>query len=77
MLPLIPPFSSKLPPLRDMTQWVFKLSNKTVISKGSACPLMTAYPPGLFLGYATRKKVPPIPDPFKQGLDLQQIVASA
>ena len=37
-------------------------------SQGSACPLITLYPLDLLLGYATQKKVPPIPDPFKQGL---------
>jgi hypothetical protein len=54
---------------------MIKLSNKAVISQGSACPFMTAYPLGLFLGYATRKKLSLIPDPFKQGLDLHQIIA--
>ena len=29
--PLIPPFSPWLPPLQDITQSLFKLSNKTVI----------------------------------------------
>ena len=31
--PLIPPFSPWLPPLQEMTQYLFKLSNKTVISQ--------------------------------------------
>jgi len=33
----MPPFSSRLPPLQDTPQCLFKLFNKTVISKGSAC----------------------------------------
>src|SRR3970040_2157157 len=71
---LFPPW---LLPLQDTTQRSFKLSNKTIVSQGSACLLMTAYPLDLFFGHATQKKVPPIPDHFKQGLDLHQIVASA
>src|SRR3989338_10919913 len=71
---LFPPW---LLPLQDTTQRSFKLSNKTIVSQSSACLLMTAYPLDLFFGHATQKKVSPIPDHFKQGLDLHQIVASA
>ncbi len=46
---LMPPFSSWLLALQDTTQCLFKLSNKTVISQGSACLLMTSYPLDLFL----------------------------
>ena len=47
---LMPPFSLWLLPLQDTPQCLFKLSNKTVISQGSACPLMPSYPLDLFLG---------------------------
>ena len=73
----MPSFSSWFLALQDTTKCLFKPFNKTVISHGSACPVMTSYPLDLFLGYTTQKKVPPIPDPFKQVLDLHQIVASA
>ena len=74
---LVPLFWSRLPPFQDTPQSLLKLFNKTVISQGSACPLMSSYPLDLLLGYATLKKIPPIPHHFKQGLDFNQIVASA
>src|SRR3972149_5644525 len=73
-IPFFPPW---LLPLQDTTQRSFKLSNKTIVSQGSACLLMTAYPLDLFFGHATQKKVPPIPNHFKKGIHLHQIVASA
>ena len=61
--------------LQDTAQCLFKPSDKTVISQGSAYPLMTSYPLDLLLRYLTRKKVPPVPDPCKQGIDFHPIVA--
>ena len=73
----IPFFPSWLLPLQDTTQRSFKLSNKTIVSQSSACLLMTAYPLDLLFGYTHQKKVPPIPNHFKKGIHLHQMVASA
>ena len=47
---LMPYFSFWFPPLQDTAPCLFKLCCKTLISQGSACPLMTSYPPALFPG---------------------------
>ena len=70
-------FSSWFPPLQDTAQHLFKSSYKTLISQGAARPLVAPYPLDLLPGYLTRKEVPPVPDPCKQGLDLHSIVAPA
>ena len=71
---LMPSFSSWFPPLQDTAPCLLKPFNQTVISQGSACPLMASYPLDLFLGYLTRKKVPPVPDPCQQGLGIHPII---
>src|SRR3990170_2894037 len=77
LLLFIPFFPPWLLPLQDTTQYFFKPSDKTVVPQGSACLLMTSYPLDLLFGYTHQKKVPPIPNHFKKGIHIHQMVASA